>query len=840
MRTISSDGGAFGGRFVAHAVDRRPFVAPILFNRPMGESDERTTPSTESVEQSVQDVILEMLENDASLDARVKDAVLNALAEVAGPDGGAERDPAPSFLTGISVVGFRGIGNQARIDLYPAPGLTVVSGRNGSGKSSFAEALELALTGTSYRWHKKETLWAESWRNLHRPHPCAIRIGFVAEGKGQFTVGVDWESNAELSARRSWTQVGDGEREDGTGGLGWARALDLTRPVLSYDELGRLFDGGPAALYDALASLLGLESLADAEKWLAAELKSSKAARERADDEKKRLLLLLAECSDDRAERASALLKKRGGASLEDVLALATGSDPAGQRTVSGLHAIAALEPPTVDEIAAAAARLRFAVAGLTTVSAVLADSTRRRVELLESALRLHEQDGDIDCPVCGQGTLDHHWAAAARESIAATREALGEYQSADAELTSARNEARSLIGRVRPIHDMEGVDLPTLSTYRNAVAEALDIPAEDVALAQHLESALVAVAAAADTLKVEAGQALEAMESTWAPVAAQVGGWVPLEQEARQLDGTVKTMAAAKKWLNEHAGPFRNTRLETIAAQARRIWAQLRQERNVDLRSITLQGTANRRKAVLEGSVDGEPTKALSVMSQGELHALALALFLPRATAVSSPFRFVVLDDPIQAMDPAKIDGFVHVLSEIATTHQVVVFSHDDRLASMIRETGTDARLIEVVREAGSKVTVRDNINPALRQVKDIFALIKDERLPDEVRARVMPGLCRIAVEAAAKQAYFAQQSLAGRYRDESEMSWAAAKKTATRLALAVHGDTSADLTKWLDSKPERRRTLRICNSVHRDGMDVSIEEARELERTVKALLAL
>ena len=51
--------------------------------------------------------------------------------------------------------------------------------------------------------------------------------------------------------------------------------------------------------------------------------------------------------------------------------------------------------------------------------------------------------------------------------------------------------------------------------------------------------------------------------------------------------------------------------------------------------------------------------------MSQGELHALALALFLPRATAASSPFRFVVLDDPIQAMDPAKIDGFVQVLSE-------------------------------------------------------------------------------------------------------------------------------------------------------------------------------
>jgi hypothetical protein len=251
------------------------------------------------------------------------------------------------------------------------------------------------------------------------------------------------------------------------------------------------------------------------------------------------------------------------------------------------------------------------------------------------------------------------------------------------------------------------------------------------------------------------------------------------------------------------------------------------------------LQGTATRRRAVLGGSVDGQRTKALSVMSQGELHALALALFLPRATAANNPFRFVVLDDPIQAMDPAKIDGFVQVLSEIAQTHQVIVFSHDDRLASMIRETGTDARLVEVVREAGSKVTVRDNVNPALRQVNDVFALLKDDRLPDEIKTRVMPGLFRLAVEAAARQAFYAKQSLAGRSRAHFEKNWTAAKKTATRLALAVLGDPSADLTRWLDAKPERRRTLRVCNAVHNDGMNVSVQEARELERTVKTLLA-
>jgi hypothetical protein len=702
-----------------------------------------------------------------------------------------------------------------------------------------AEALELALTGTSYRWHKKETLWAESWQNLHHPDPCAIRVGFTAEGTGPFTVGVDWAPGAALTERASWTQAGSEKRVDGTDDLGWARPLELWRPVLSYDELGRVFDGGPSALYDALAKLLGLEVLADAEKWLAAQLKSTKAARDSADDERKRLLTVLADSADERAQRATALLRKKGAA-LDQVLALATGSDDAGLQVAPALRALTQLDIPTLYEIEVAATRLRAAAQAVAATSGKLVDSTRQRVDLLQAALRFHDHAGDSECPVCGQGRLDSEWAARTRDTIASTEEALGEYRAAATELTHTRSAAINLLARLHAVDEVAGVELPALAVYNQAVAAVQPSPDDDTELAAHLESALMASADAADTLRTQAGDALKLRESTWAPLAAHLGGWVPMEDDARALDGTLKTMTAAKKWMTDHAVAFRNLRLEPIAAQARKIWGQLRQESNVDLGEITLEGTATRRRAILGGSVDGQPTKALSVMSQGELHALALALFLPRATAANSPFRFVVLDDPIQAMDPAKIDGFVQVLSEIAQTHQVIVFSHDDRLASVIRETGVDARLVEVVRETGSKVTVRDNINPALRQVKDIFALIEDDRLPDEIRARVLPGLFRMAVESAAQQAYYTKQSLAGRPRAEFEEAWMSVKKTIPRLALAVHGDPSADLKGWLDAKPERRPTLRLCKAVHGEATGVSKQEARELERTVEAVLAL
>lgn len=80
----------------------------------------------------------------------------------------------------------------------------------------------------------------------------------------------------------------------------------------------------------------------------------------------------------------------------------------------------------------------------------------------------------------------------------------------------------------------------------------------------------------------------------------------------------------------------------------------------------------------------------------------------------------------------------------------------------------------------------------------------------------------------------------MSGRDRTESEDTWASAKKSSSRLALAVYGDPGADLTGWLDAKQERRRTLRPCNAVHSEAAGIGMPEARDLERTVQTVLAL
>ncbi len=44
---------------------------------------------------------------------------------------------------------------------------------------------------------------------------------------------------------------------------------------------------------------------------------------------------------------------------------------------------------------------------------------------------------------------------------------------------------------------------------------------------------------------------------------------------------------------------------------------------------------------------------------------------------------KYLSIDDPVQSMDPARADGLARVLECAARSRQLVVFTHDDRLAS-------------------------------------------------------------------------------------------------------------------------------------------------------------
>ena len=158
------------------------------------------------------------------------------------PEAPAAPPPAPkprtAFLRRITAQGFRGIGPKATLDLTPGPGLTLVVGRNGSGKSSFAEGLELLLTGDTYRWSQRSKVWRDGWRNLHHPK-AALAAEFALEGEtGACTLAREWADGAELADASTWAQV-HGQPRAGPEALGWESASTRSTATEPGDSLRR-------------------------------------------------------------------------------------------------------------------------------------------------------------------------------------------------------------------------------------------------------------------------------------------------------------------------------------------------------------------------------------------------------------------------------------------------------------------------------------------------------------------------------------------------------------------------------------------------------------------------
>ncbi|MEV8389803.1 MULTISPECIES: AAA family ATPase [unclassified Streptomyces] len=692
------------------------------------------------------------------------------------------------YLESVAVTRFRGIGPRAWLKLSPRPGVTLVVGRNGSGKSSLAEGVETAFTGTNLRWHGKDAARSSNWRNLHdSAGQPEIEVKLAVEGDtGRSTLTRTWAGEDFGDSHGELKRPGHGRVP--LNQVDWKQSLSDFRPFLSYADLDRMISGKPSEMYDAIATILGLGQLSAADSRLIKEAKELADAAKVANGELPGLKEALYELEDDeRAVQALVAVDTAGAPDFETLEALVAGLPAeADDGLLAGLRAEADVRGPDMAQIGAVVDRLRKALADAEDLHGTGAEDALRRAELLERAVAHHDRHPDTaSCSVCGTGgVLDAAWATDATVQIAALRQEAKAAADADGELRSAARAVQDLVHTPSRIPAALTVPWGEWTACR-----AISDPGE---LARRAIEAAAPLADACAAVKERAVRELERRDERWRALVTRLAGWAERARAVEANSDRLRALKKASTWIKALAAELREQRMEGFADRSQRIWEQLRQESDIDLKAVSLKGSekATVRKLVMDVTVDGQEASALSVMSQGEQHSLALSLFLPRAATADSPFGFIVIDDPVQSMDPAKVNGLAQVLHELGEHRQVVVFTHDTRLQRAFASQELPVTVFEVKRGASSRVKVESVTDQVGQALDDARALASTSDLPAAARTHVLPSLCRTALENAFIEAAWIRHHRSGGPEHELQAAVTDADKLMKVAALALFGD--------------------------------------------------
>jgi len=722
-------------------------------------------------------------------------ALKQALESGADPEsdaGPVQAAPGNVWVRSITVRGFRGVGPATRLEIDPGPGLTLLVGRNGSGKSSFAEAIEVALTGKNERLQGKTADWHKQWRNIHDGISAFVEAEFQVDGDPRtLAVQRSWAGKniADASSQASWS---DGRQCD-LPELGWSGALEQYRPFLSYDDLGKVSDR-PSVVFDLIAGVLGLESVATAQDLLTSACSELGKILSRPRDALPALLVALRGIDDERARRVTEALGSDPPNADEAAKVLgeapeAGGSDP----RLAALTTLASLPAPDLEVAAAASQALRSAAASVEAFKGTDTEEAGRLADLLDAALSHHASHGDGLCPVCGRGALDSQWQQRTSQEVRRLRTRSTAASAARKQLRHAVATARNLLQPVpAPLSGTgpDGVDRSRAASAWNSWAQLAE-EEDPLALSERIAHLAPVLVESVSAVRAAATGLVQQIENTWRPAAVKVQAWLDLWEQADGARAGHADLTVALSWIKSQAEELRRERLAPFSEQSAKIWADLRQDSNVDLGPIAFTGGGRTRRRLdvsvrIDGADGGVP-----MLSNGELHALGLSLFLPRSTAPDSPFRFVIIDDPVQAMDPSKVEGLARVLHQTAAARQVVVLTHDDRLPDALRRLMLPVTILEVTRREGSLVEIVPSQDPVRRYLDDARQLALTAALPEDLAAVAATGSCRDAVEAACQLAARRRLHTQGVPLAEIDQRLVNARTTMHKAGVALFGDS-------------------------------------------------
>lgn len=619
-------------------------------------------------------------------------------------------------LVNLELEAFRGFSSPQSVDLDAD--IILVRGDNGSGKTSLTDGILWVLTGALPHITER----AKGLRPTHDPIQNRYADG---PSRVALTVRDDsgtWRFERVGSARDSTlTAELNGQSFDGDAGLTNAfgedtaeslRTAVTTWGILRQDAVRSVLDTGGAALHARMSSVIGLadvtrfrEACRTASKKLAQERRQSDAVH--ASSIRSRIA---ARQALDGFRSASAGSSKLSLQERIRAMALAIRADieidATGIEDLQGVIAVGQ-EISSLIELFTVAADAHDA--SVRAAAAVKSESARLEVELgaveaqakelgrltsdtqrlAEAALQLLGER----CPVCGQeidegvvrAKLEQDLqqnaarmiaATEARNSVSTIKQRLIDAQTAEARrgqaaahLARVASELEAALESSKHVKLQAGMPEPKsfrplahrLEELRSALRR---LHAEASAQSEVEESRHQAAAAAAVSEENRARAALER-------VTAREDSIQNLEKAAQRAEERI-----VSNWLRQLEPSFSEV-FDRLSPHP--TFSELRARQDIYY---------NRNQIVPEvvDPIRGISANPLLVYSEGQLNTVALSYFLGLAlNAPSASLGFMVLDDPLQAMDVLAVLGFADLCRRLRRERQLLITTHDRRYADLL-----------------------------------------------------------------------------------------------------------------------------------------------------------
>lgn len=647
----------------------------------------------------------------------------------------------------VEVCGFRGFRDKVRIDF--GGGFTVITGRNGVGKSTLCDAVEFAITGLIEKYAVEKAakesladyLW---WRGAGTPQAYFVTAGFISDDGKPFTITRTREGGADRRPEEIRAALCCGSAPDDA-------LRQLTRTSIIRDEwiAALSLDLSETERFDlvrsALGALEGAEAAVKAKEVVtiadAAHSQNEAAyqtARARLGErltQQSEIQASLSRTGDSSAALAIvvaavpkattdmiALLEAARGALADGRVRAARAADAveagrellALQRTFNALDAAEAREI-AIAELEAARAAKDIAMAAVEGAEALLAKE--EEADAVAASLAILVEHGerlgvhDEHCPLCAAQRSSTEFAAgleAARRRISslasgvqdarrrlatasdAAQEAAAGFAMAHAEVVAHEAEERTLRtselthadllqrSRLDPrfLNDPEG-----LAAYLEAERDRL-INLERALLvldASHSVSRIASMEKDIEALREDINQLADAVSISQAAVTI-----------AREIERSVKRVTAE----------IIDERLAQISPLLNELYQRLRP--HADWRTIdySIRGDVKRFLSLKVG--DG--LNPQFVFSSGQRRAAGLAFLLSVHLARAwTPFRSLLLDDPVQHIDDFRALHLVEVLAALRLDRRQIICAVEDRaLADLLCR-----RLVSTADEPGRRYDI-------------------------------------------------------------------------------------------------------------------------------------